>query len=404
MSHEHWLHEHPKVRAAIRWQKPDRSGSTYEQWSAAQQSDLAHAYAKAAKGDATGLVDPPPNLVQATGGDYPTTVLSRDDAWRLYVAHVAQSLAVEIGKQVEWSLTGCSAKQLAVLLDSRQFFTWDADHGGYGIDEDTSGQALPAAPDSSWGLIEEIRRIPELQAEVPPVSSPGIPLQLGPRSILIAQLLGWCRDNMLHFGGTSTARDMQATWQYRGWPPVARMISGTHNHEYPVPSENFSHWTAGCHGTVGFLRAVLRTANVPVAYTYQVGHAQPFFMTERSYLSHGDDPYNGLVRRDEPSVDPPYPAGLLLIGQAEHDAWYGDDVPEKKKYNNVGRRPIELAIDYLPMPVLWAYCHDRAAGRSHADGEVYNEIFKPVYTLAELSAAHLWKRMDEKIAALGLCP
>jgi len=46
------------------------------------------------------------------------------------VAHVAQSLAEEIGKRAKWSLTGCSAKQLAVLLDSRQFFTWDGDHFG----------------------------------------------------------------------------------------------------------------------------------------------------------------------------------------------------------------------------------------------------------------------------------
>lgn len=402
MSHEHWLHEHPKVRAAIRWQKPDGSGSTYEQWSTAERGDLADAYTTAVSGQATGLADPPPNLRELAGADYPDTTLSRDDAWRLYVAHVAQSLAVEIDNRVDWSLTDCSAKELAVLLDSRQFFAWDTHHGGYSIDESIGGLALPAAPDTSFALIEKIRRTPELQADVPPAPGLGTPLQLSPRAILIAQLLGWCRDNMTHFAGIYHAKDMQATWQYRGMTPVARVISGTHNHEVSPP--HFGHWTAGCYGTVGFLRAVLRTANVPVARIHESGHAQPFFMTERSYLSHGDDPYNGLVRRDEPWVDPPYPAGLLLIGQAEHDAWYGDDVPEKKKYDNVGRRPIELAIDYLPMPVLWAYCHDRAAGRSHADGEVYNEIFKPVYTLAELNAAQLWNRMDEKIAALGLCP
>jgi len=31
--------------------------------------------------------------------DWPTTVLSPEDAWPLYVAHVAQSLAVEIEKR-----------------------------------------------------------------------------------------------------------------------------------------------------------------------------------------------------------------------------------------------------------------------------------------------------------------
>ena len=91
------------------------------------------------------------------------------------MAHVAQSLAVEIGKRAKWSLTGCSAKQLAVLLDSRQFFTWDGDHLGYAIDESVSDLALPAAPDTSWALIEKIRRAlpePQLQPERPPVPCP----------------------------------------------------------------------------------------------------------------------------------------------------------------------------------------------------------------------------------------
>lgn len=402
MSLEHWLHAHPKVRDAIHWQGPGSAGRTYEQWSSAQRGELADAHAKAVNGQATGLTDPPPNLVHLAGNDYPTTVLSHDDAWRLYVTHVAQSLAVEIDKRVPWSLTGCSSKELAVLLDSRQFFTWDAGPGGYSIDDSISGVALPAAPDTSYGLIEEIRRTPEFQAEVEPVPQPGIPLQLSPRSILIAQLVGWCRDNMTHFGGDYHAKPMQATWQYRGMPPVARIISGTHNHE--LPSANFGHWTAGCYGTVGFLRAVLRTANVPVACTNMTGHAQPFFMTEGSYLSHGDDPYSGLAKRDTPTAEPPYPASLLLIGQAEHDAWFGAGVSDTDKYDNVGRRPTDLAIPYLPMYLLYRYCDDQAAGRSHAEGHVYNDLFRPIYTLSELNAAHLWSRMDEKLATLGGCP
>ena len=402
MALEHWLDAHPKVRDAIRWQKPDGSGSTYEQWSAAQRGELADAYAKASKGHATGLADPPPNLVQVVGDDWPTTVLSHDDAWRLYVTHVAQSLAVEIDKRFAWSLTDCSSKELAVLLDSRQFFKWHAGHNGYSIEDSTTGLAVPAAPDTSYGLIEEIRATPEFQADVPPAPGLGTPLQLSPRAILIAELLGWCRDNMTHFAGLYRAGAMQATWQYSGMPPVARVISGTHNHQVSAP--NFGNWTAGCYGTVGFLRAVLRTANVPVACVNQSGHNQPYFITERSYLSHGDDPYSGLVKRDTSTGEPPYAVGLLLIGHAEHDAWYGKDVPDEKKYNNVGRRPVDLAIPYLPLYLLYRYLDDQAAGLSHADGKVYNEIFKPVYTLSELNAAHLWKRMDEKIATVWGSP
>lgn len=405
MALEHWLHEHPKVRDAIRWQEPGGSVVTYGQWSVAQRVVLDNAYATAAKGHATGLPDPPANLVQVTGNDYPTTVLSHVDAWLLYVAHVAQSLAVETEKRVEWSLTGCTAKQLAVLLDSRQFFSWDAEHSGYSLDESIGGLALPAAPDTGWGLIEQVRQSPAFQAEARPVPDPGIPLELSPRSILIARLLGWCRDNMLHFEGAYTARETQTTWQYRGMPPVVRIISGTHNPDYSkAASKNFSHWTAGCRGTVGFLRAVLRTANVPVAYTTQAGHGQPFFMTEGSYLSHGDDPYNRLVTKEAPATEPPYPASFLLIGQTVHDEWFGAGVSDKQRKNNVGRRTVDLAIPYLPMDLLNTYCRDQAAGLSHSQGAVYKEIFKRLYKLSELNAAHLWKRMDEKLATLGGCP
>jgi hypothetical protein len=210
---------------------------------------------------------------------------------------------------------------------------------------------------------------------------------------------------MYHFAGGYTAREMKTTWQYRGMPPVARVISGTHNRDYSTsPKQNFAHWTGGCHGTVGFLRAVLRTANIPVAYTNQAGHAQPFFMTERSYLTHGDDPYNALAKAESPETKPPYPASFLLISQAQHTAWFGAGVPDKTRSDNVGRRTVDLSIPYLPMYLLYAYCHDQAAGKSHAQGEVYKDIFKPLYKLSDLNAAHLWKRMDEKLAALGGCP
>ena len=273
-----------------------------------------------------------------------------------------------------------------------------------------SGLALPAAPDTSWALIEKIRRAlpePQLQPERPPVPVPRpvISLQLTPRSTLIAQLLAWCRDNMFHSLGHYTTREVETTWQYRGLTPVERVISGTHNRDYTrSPSKNFAHWTGGCHGTVGFLRAVLRTANIPVAFTTQAGHAQPFFMTERCYLTHGDDPYNALARAEAPASVPPYPASYLLIGQVQHNKWFGPNVSDTTRKNNIGRRTVDLSIPYLPGNLLATCCDDQAAGRSHAQGQVYTEIFERLYKLSDLNAAHLWKRMDEKLAELGGCP
>ena len=50
----------------------------------------------------------------------------------------------------------------------------------------------------------------------------------------------------------------------------------------------------------GFLRAVLRTANIPVAQTRVAGHALVHLVREGLFLSHGDDPYGGLSEATPP--------------------------------------------------------------------------------------------------------
>ncbi|MEA2424800.1 MAG: hypothetical protein QOH13_1210, partial [Thermoleophilaceae bacterium] len=226
----------------------------------------------------------------------------------------------------------------------------------------------------------------------------------GPRARTIVTLLTWCRDNLSHYLNGASAQNMQDTWHYRGFPPVERMIAGTHNTLYdPSHKLNFSHWTAGCHGTVGFLRAILRTVNIPVQYTTAAEHAQPYFMTEGLYLSHGDDPYSDFAKQHPPATAPPFPVADMLIGEALHEEWFGAAVSEKKRLQNVGRRTTDLALPTLPVSLLYAYCQDKALGRSHAEGDVFG-AFKPYgYTLADLRDADLWQRMDAKIAAFGGC-
>jgi hypothetical protein len=159
----------------------------------------------------------------------------------------------------------------------------------------------------------------------------------------------------------------------------------------------FRSWTAGCHGTNHFFTAILRAVNIPVDYRIAAGHATPFFMNEGVYLSHGDDPYSAFSR--ETSL---FPAGELLIDEAQWEAWFGPSVPVEERTNNVGRRVLELAIQYLPTYLLRKRCSDLDAGRGREESEVF-QIFQRVYTLAQLDEANLWTRMDGKITDSGGC-
>jgi len=70
----------------------------------------------------------------------------------MFLSHVAQSLAVEIGKRVGWSVLSYSPTGLAQLFDSRETFHWNSGAGGY---ESTfsHGVALPCAPNISYSLL-----------------------------------------------------------------------------------------------------------------------------------------------------------------------------------------------------------------------------------------------------------
>ena len=92
----------------------------------------------------------------------------------------------------------------------------------------------------------------------------------------------------------------------------------------------------------------------------------------------------------------------IPINQTKFDAWFGAGVSEADKGNNIGRRTRELSITWLPNYILHKYCSDIAAGKTHANGEVFDTLSLN-YTVAQLEAENLWSRMDAKIAGFGGC-
>jgi hypothetical protein len=372
---EQWLNAHHSVRQSVIWATPIVI-EAYTTWPQSRKDDLQTAFDKAWNFDSVHLTDPPPNILHPDDHEAPTTALSHEDALWLYLATVAQSLAVEIGNRVPWSLTGYSSENLEILLDSRQYYTWGLLAGGYEIQDLQGGYVVPASPNRMHQFLKDKDLIGEH------------------RRGTIGRTLQWCHDKMTHNFGAHTTKVYEHVWQYRGEAPVRRIMAGTKDDAHPA--YGVRHWTAGCHGTAGFLRAVLRTVNIPVVHDHQAGHALPYFSADDAHLSHGDDPYNGYT-----FADPPYSMAELLIDHSTFDAWFGPGVSEDAREKHVGKRVQQLAIDHLPAPMLQDYCTDKAAGASHADGAVKANM--PAYTVAELESHHLWSRLEAKVASLGGC-
>jgi hypothetical protein len=389
-----WLSLHPNVRDAIVWETSNGAAVPYAFWGNGIGT-LNAAFANAYHGVPTGLPKVPTNI------GAPFSVISTSDAWPLYIAHVAHSLAVELRGDLPWSITTMSTAELRVLFDSRQYFAWDSTFGGYRFAYKsgtyyTASDCTLAPPDYVYGF---------LQANAIPNPTHMAAGQINPRVLYsakaqaFAKLLSWCSDKMSHFLGSYDTAGQLAHWQYAGCAPVSRIIEGTIN---VAVSPLLHHWTAGCHGTTGFLRAVARTMNIAVDVRYlpPFGHTAPYLPALDVWLSHGDDPYAAGPSTALVGAALSFPATELLVSSATMSAWSDPALSDDQKEANVGRRQVELWVKYLPINLLGAYLLDQFQNKSHSDGNVAASLSN-VYTLPELEAMNLWQQMDTKIQTLG---
>ncbi|MGA8261530.1 MAG: hypothetical protein WB783_15055 [Arenicellales bacterium] len=377
---DEWLRSHAAVGSSIVWE--DASGAhEWPTWNAARKTKLDRAFAVARSGGAIPVKKVPHNAATLTDSEGVIEVLAPADAWAYFASSVAQSLALETSEQLGWSVTTYDAARLAQLFDSRRMFSWvTSPVQGYEIIGGTAGNVTPAPPLYSL----------ELARSRGMIGATGL--------VTIANAIEWIHEMFTHFpGGTDTA-NMVAVWQYRGLAPMVRTVEGTISTSADGGGTPwFGHWTAGCWGTTGFLIALLRAINLPVKLVTNAGHAQPWFMSDSVYLSHGDDPYNGLTW-----AVPAVPPAEILTDEATFNAWFGPGVPDAQKAANIGRRTLDIAIQYLSNYILRDYCSDQAAMKSHANGQVAAH-FTQTYDVAYLESQQLWSRMDAKIAALGGC-
>jgi hypothetical protein len=368
-----WLNANSRIRDRIAWEEPTGALTTWPTWSQSRKGSLRGAVNGLLAGGGLGISDPPALAYTPGDDENVSTRFSSSTAWGIYVGHVAQSLVAEVARWIPWSLNQLSNAELDLLLGSPSLFQTDG--ASYRVNF-MHGAVTPGDPHAVFQFLV------------------GESLVGSTRRDTMNRTLDWCRANLIHFSGGWEASNVENQWQYRGLPPVSSVIAGT-----PKTSdgtETIRHRTGGCWGTTGFLRAVLRAVNIPVELVARAGHAQPHFVHESLYLSHGDDPYNAMMR-----AVPPIPISLLPIDQATHTAWF-DAVSSDEARNNIGRRSTKLGLEYLSNWLLRRRCDDQASGASHADSKVYESLDR-YWTVVELEAMDLWTRLDAKIVDLGGC-
>ena len=323
-----WLRRHPKVAWEIRWQFkfdtsaydiPDSAKIAWTNWTSAEKQELQDAFDNAwnwyqsqsgtfsPAGEA--LAHPPVNQRDTSNDNGSAwTSVAGGYARDLYICWIALQLVVEIGNHFPWSITTYNAEKLRVLFDSAAIMSRLSDgtyniatgspgHPNYIKRKDNLGSSLIAPPRYTYSFLINNALIGSNTLET------------------IGKLLDWISANCAHYLGGFNYSNVEVHWQYRGNPPIQRIIEGTNNTSITVGQ--FNHWTAGCHGTTGLIRNVLRAANIPVAISTVCGHSQAVFLTENKYLDHGDNPYNQTFKATGlPAVD-------LLIDQATYVAWFG---------------------------------------------------------------------------------
>lgn len=345
-----WLRNHPNVANNIKWQFrfqnsayeiPETAKRAWPAWSPGEQASLTTAFDQAwewmkaqsgtfsASGD--GPPYPPANVRDTTNdGGSPWTAVRAGYAWDLFIRWIALELVVEMGNHVPWSVTGYNDEQLQVLFDSAAIMSRLADdtfnvatgspeHANYVRRRDNLGTSLIAPPRYTFAFLRNGGIVGVSRMET------------------IGNLLQWVSAHLVHFYGAFTYIEAENHWQYRGNPPITRIIEGTINPTIGSRGQ-FNHWTAGCHGTTGFIRNVLRAVNIPVHISTICGHSQACFITEGLYLDHGDNPYNNTFKTTG------QPASALLIDPETYAAWFGAGTDNRSiGCDKIGRQVSVLA-------------------------------------------------------------
>lgn len=245
---------HPDIGDAIRW-----DGVAYADWRDDQRTDLIEAIRALENHQSIGLPAPPPLLASGQ--------MAPDDAWQIFVHHVAHSLYIDWNRLVPWRLSDMPRAHLRLLLDADELMARSSS-GTYYYHSRTHGSLTVWNPQISYEFMSNLG------------------LLRGTHRDTIYAFADWARNHLYHIAGTD---DRTVIYGYDGLPPADRIL-------YPIDGQRAI--SPGCWGMSPLFTAALRGVNIPVDFgtvVYSGGlHARPIFPSIAQGLSHGDDPYSAL--------------------------------------------------------------------------------------------------------------
>ena len=260
-----------------------------------------------------------------TGSDWTTVIESLSK--RVYIAYVAQSLALELGNGVNWKVLSRSSDEFYFYFNSRSMMyrvtgnSTDFFFGESGAGNnlgDYNGRGTPATPIYAYWWLFNNNLLASTHEET------------------IANILQWFRENAVHYYGAPNPQNFNDHYGYPSQPSAFYVITGT----TLVGESSPRHWTAGCHGTTGFIKQILRAINIPVEVRYNCGHAQLYFPSIDRYLIHGDDPYSQPVKDQaaKPIID-------ILVESSDYETLMSG-TPHNTPANTGVCGPVNEAIGY----------------------------------------------------------
>ncbi|NGP89900.1 CARDB domain-containing protein [Fodinibius halophilus] len=311
----------------IRWQY---SGgiSSYNNWSQSQKNDLRNAIIKLENGRSQAL-DSPPSLSSGR--------ISKADAWKIYIQHIAQTLWIEKNNLVPWSIQTYSNSELQNLLSSKELMVYDSNQDRYAFTTSIMGKVTPWNPRINYRFLKNYDMIKQNH-----------------RQTLYA-FTNWMRAHLRHWSGNDTLSDL---FGYEGFPPADKVL-------YPLPGKK--HMAAGCWGTSGLYAAVLRSVNIPVEHAYtkfgstNAVHSRPYFPSLDLSMPHADDVYTSSLTPSGNII----PASKLFYTSQEMDNKFlnpqldcnGTDcntVGEQASYNS-GKEHLEISWQHHADFLLYQY-------------------------------------------------
>jgi len=381
-----WLGKNITVAEHLVWYEEPGGWVSWPNWSSGLKNLLQDAYIFALMGTSVPMQMPPENHVKTKDGEAPISILSFEDARNIFFSQVAWNILIDVQKLVPWQISDLSEKELSIIFDGRTDFeeklgctypngSFDSKHvyctfKGIKIN---NGGLTPAQGHWTYGLLLANNLIGKS------------------RERTIELVCRWISQNFGHMTGPNKTYNVEKLYNYRGLPPIVNMVEG----EPFLPDKGLRAMYA-CWGATQFLKLLLGQVNIPVQTIDLTYHRLPYFSSEGLALDHGDALYSSAFL---PYIPNTMEYREIFINESVFQAWFGDNVSDNEKLNNVGRRGREINLKYLNYSIISLQCQDLKDGKSIPESEVY-KYFKNEYTLQELGEMKLWQQLDEKLKTM----